>query len=220
MDIPLPPDQRWPLLSASALPYGPLSATPKAMDAGDMTRIRDAFTSAAALAAEAGADLLELDMAHGHLLASFLSPLTNRRDDDYGGEHRARFPLEVLRAVREAWPGPLIVRLTVDDWARGGLSLDDGVELAKAVAAGGADAVHVEAGQTVPDGRPEYRRGYLTPLSDRIRSEARVPTLVGGYLTTRDEVNTVVAAGRADLCLLELPMITNFRAGRGLLELP
>jgi anthraniloyl-CoA monooxygenase len=201
VDIPLP--EQWPLLSASALPYGPRSATPKAMDAGDMIRVREAFTSAVRRALEAGCDLLELDMAHGHLLASFLSPLTNRRDDGYG--HGARFPLEVLRAVREAWRGPLLVRLTVDDWAPGGLSLDDGVELARQMAAGGADVVHVEAGQTVPEGRPQYRRGYLTPLSDRVRSEARVPTLVGGYLTTRDEVNTVIAAGRADLCLLELP---------------
>src|SRR5262249_34896988 len=162
-------------LSASALPYGPRSATPKAMDAGDMTRVREAFTSAVALAAEAGADLLELDMAHGHLLASFLSPLTNRRGDGYGGEQRARFPLEVLGAVREAWRGPLFVRLTVDDWAPGGLTLDGGVELARQMAAGGADAVHVEAGQSVPEGRPRYRRGYLTALSERVRSEARVP---------------------------------------------
>ena len=202
VDLPLPAGQAWPLLAASALPYGPGCVTPKAMDAEDLVRVRKAFAAAAGRAAAAGCDVLELDMAHGQLLAGFLSPLTNRRDDEYGG---SRFPLEVLAAVREAWNGPLFVRLTVTDWARGGLPVDGGVELARLVAAAGADLVHVEAGQTVPDGRPEYRRGFLTGLSDRVRSEARVPTMVGGYLTTRDEVNTIVAAGRADLCLLELP---------------
>jgi len=205
VDIPLPAGEGWSLLSASALPYGPRTATPIAMDAADLARVRDAFVAAARLATDAGCDVLGLDMAHGQLLASFLSPLTNRRDDEYGGEHRSRYPLEVLAAVREAWSRPLAVRLTVTDWARHGLSIDDGVALARQVAAAGADLVHVEAGQTVPDGRPEYRRGYLTLLSDRVRSEAKVPTMVGGYLTTRDEVNTIVAAGRADLCLLELP---------------
>jgi anthraniloyl-CoA monooxygenase len=201
----------WPLISASALPYGPYAPVPAPMDVDDFSRVRDAFASAAARAAEAGFDALELDAAHGYLLASFLSLLANRRDDEYGGslENRLRFPLEVLAAVRERWPEDklLAVRLSATDWVRGGMSADDGIEVARAMGAGGAQLVHVEAGQTIAGGVPEYRRGYLTTLSDRVRNEARVPTLVGGYLTTLDEVNTAVVTGRADLCLLDLSAI-------------
>jgi anthraniloyl-CoA monooxygenase len=226
VDLPLR-DGGWPLVSASALPYGPFAQVPAALDADGMARVRDAFAAAAARAAELGFDALELDAANGHLLASFLSPLANRRDDEYGGslENRLRFPLEVLAAVRERWPDDrlLAVRLSVTDWGRGGaadvvggagrasgqtrrggLTADEGVELARAMAGGGAQLIHVEAGQTVAAGVPEYRRGYLTVLSDRVRNEAAVPTLMGGHLTTLDEVNTAVVAGRADLCLLEL----------------
>jgi anthraniloyl-CoA monooxygenase len=206
VDVPLR-DGGWPLIAASALPYGPSSRTPTAMDADDMDRVRAAFAGAAARAAAAGFDALELDAAHGYLLAGFLSPLANKRDDEYGGslENRLRFPLEVLAAVREAWPAQrlLAVRLSVTDWARGGVTVNEGIELARAVAGGGAQLVRVEAGQTIAGGVPEYRRGFLTNLSDRVRNEARVPTLVSGYLTTLDEVNTVVVTGRADLCLLE-----------------
>lgn len=207
VDIPLPPGDRWPLLSASALPYLPGGPAPGKLDAAGMARLVETFAAAAELAGQAGFDAVELDLAHGYLLASFLSPLSNRRTDDHGGPlpNRLRFPIRVLAAVRAAWPGLLIARLTVTDWARGGLTVDEGVEAAMALAGDGADLIHVEAGQTVPDGRPEYRRGFLTGLSDRVRNEAKVPTLVGGYLTTPDEANTVVAAGRADLCLLDLP---------------
>jgi anthraniloyl-CoA monooxygenase len=198
----------WPLVSASALPYGPASPVPKAMDADDMARIRAAFAAAASRAALAGVDGLELDMAHGGLLASFLSPLSNRREDGYGGTlaNRVRFALEVLHDVRAVWPAdrPLAVRLSVTDWAWGGLNADEGIEIARALAEAGARLVHVEAGQTVAEGRPEYRRGFLTTLSDRVRSEVGVATLVGGYLTTVDEAHTIIGAGRADLCLLEL----------------
>jgi anthraniloyl-CoA monooxygenase len=198
----------WPLLSASPLRYGPFSAEPKAVDDQDMVRVRQAFTAAASHAATAGFDALELDMAHGFLLASFLSPLTNRRHDGYGGSlgNRLRFPLEVLDDVRAAWPNDRLlgVRLTVTDWATGGVGVDEGVEIARVLSEHGAQLIHVEAGQTVSEALPVYRRGFLTALSDRVRSEARVPTLVGGYLTTPDEVNTIVGAGRADLCLIEL----------------
>jgi anthraniloyl-CoA monooxygenase len=207
IDLPLR-SGAWPLLSASAISYGPLSAVPRGMDEDDMARVRDDFAAAAARAAAAGFDVLELNFAHGYLVASFISPLSNRRDDRYGGspEGRLRFPLEVLDAVRGAWPEErlLAVRLSVSDWARRGLTLDEGIEVARAMAEHGAQLVHTVAGQTVIGGEPRYRRGYLTALSTRVRTEARVPTLVGGWLTTPDEVHTIVAAGRGDLCILEL----------------
>lgn len=169
-----------------------------------MQAVREDFVRGAARAAELGVDILELDFAHGYLLASFLSPLSNRRTDAYG-EDRLRFPLEVLEAVRGSWSGVLGVRLSVTDWARAGLSADDGIAVARTMAAHGCDLVHVVAGQTIAGDRPEYRRGFMTALSDRVRAEARVPTLVGGHLTTTDDVNTIVGAGRADLCILDLP---------------
>ncbi|WP_216215904.1 oxidoreductase [Amycolatopsis aidingensis] len=215
VDLPLPADQAWPLLAASALPYGPGGAIPKAMDEQDMDRIRTAFAAAATAAVRAGFDLLELDCAHGGLLACFLSPLSNHRTDDYGGdtEARLRFPLQVLAAVRAAaGDRPVVVRLSVTDWAPGGLRLDEGVELAAAMAGAGAALIHVAAGQTVAESRPVYRRGFLTAFADRVRSEAGVATMVGGHLTTTDEANTVLAAGRADLCILELSTTSNGEA--------
>jgi anthraniloyl-CoA monooxygenase len=201
-DVPL--RDGWELVSASALPYGPFSPVPHELDEDSMAAVRADFVAAAARAAELGVDVLELDFAHGYLLASFLSPLSNRRTDAYG-EDRLRFPLEVLDDVRRVWSGVLAVRLSVTDWARGGLSVDDGIVIARAMAEHGCDLVHTVAGQTIAEDRPEYRRGFLTALSDRVRAEARVPTLVGGHLTTPDDVNTIVGAGRADLCILDLP---------------
>jgi anthraniloyl-CoA monooxygenase len=200
VDVPL--RDGWPLLSASPLPYTPFSAVPDEMSDADMARVRDDFAAAAGRAREAGFDALELDIADGYLLASFLSPLTNRRDDVYGAEP-LRFPLSVVDAVRETWPGLLVARLTITDWARGGTTVEQGIDHARVLASHGVDLIHVRAGHTTATSRPEYRRGYLTTLSDRVRNEAGVPTLVGGYLTTPDEVNTVVAAGRADLCLFD-----------------
>jgi anthraniloyl-CoA monooxygenase len=202
--VDLPLRERWPLVSASPLPYGPFSATPGELDPEGLAAVRADFVAAARRAAELGVEALELDFAHGYLLGSFLSPLTNLRADDYGAD-RLRYPLEVLDAVREAWDGPLVVRLSVTDWARGGLRVGDGIAIARAIAEHGCDVIHTVAGQTVLDDRPEYRRGFLTALSDRVRSEAGVRTLVGGHLTTLDDVNTVVGAGRADLCILDLP---------------
>jgi anthraniloyl-CoA monooxygenase len=178
------------------------------MDLADLARIRDAFAAAAERAAEAGFDVLEIDMARGYLLATFLSPLSNHRSDANGGspEGRRRYPLEVVDTVRGAWPGerPLAVRLTAEDRARGGLTVDDAVATARELARHGVDLIHVAGGGTVPETRPEYRRFHLVPAADRIRNEAGLPTLVEGRLTTLDEVNTVLAAGRADLCLVEL----------------
>ncbi|GLW93555.1 FAD-dependent monooxygenase [Actinokineospora globicatena] len=187
-----------PPAAASPIPYGP--GAPAPVELADLDAVRQAFADHAAQAAEAGFALLELDMAEGHLLAGFLSPLTNKRTDEWGDRHK--FPLSVLDAVRAAFPRTLSVRLAVTDWAPRGTSVVDGIAFARQLHAHGTDLVHVRAGHTTPDFRPEYRRGYLTTLSDRVRNEAGIPTLVGGYLTTLDEVNTVVAAGRADLCVL------------------
>jgi anthraniloyl-CoA monooxygenase len=191
--VDLPLAEAWPLVAPTKRPYGPFGAVP---GDPDENAVLDAFVAAAK---GARADVLEIDMAHGYLLGSYLSPLTNDEDD------RLRFPLRVLEAVRAVWEGPLAVRLSVTDWHPRGNQIDDGIAIARALAEHGCDLVHVEAGQTIHDDRPQYRRGYLTALSDRVRNEARVPTIVGGYLTTLDEANTIVGAGRADLVLLDLP---------------
>ena len=197
----------WPLLAPSALPYTPRHPTPQELTPAGMEQLREAYRAAARRAAESGFDLVVVDMAHGYLLASFLSPLSNRRQDGYGGklEQRLRFPLEVLDAVRSAWPAgrPVATRLQVSDWAAGGLDTQDAVEVAGRLREHGCDLVEVAAGWTVPWDRPDYRWLYLVPASDRVRNEAGVPTIATGNLTTADEANTILAAGRADLCLLD-----------------
>jgi anthraniloyl-CoA monooxygenase len=208
-DLPLR-EGGWPVVAPSPIPYAPRMPTPREMDADAMRSVCEAFADASRRAAAAGFDVLELDMGNGYLLASFLSPESNRREDEYGGDlgGRLRFPLQVLDAVREAWPEErlLAVRLNVMDGTRHGLKLPDGIAIARELAARGCGLVHVVAGQTVPEApQADYRRGFLTPLADRVRAEARVPTLVGGYLTTPDEANTILGAGRADLCLLDVP---------------
>jgi anthraniloyl-CoA monooxygenase len=207
VDRPLPADQAWPLLAASAIPYTAAAQVPKAMDEGDMDRVTEAFAAAARRAADAGVRVLLLDVAHGHLLGGFLSPLANRRDDGYGGtlEGRLRLPLRVVDAVRAAWPEdrPLWAAVTVTDWAPGGLPAEEAVAVARALAGHGCDLLQVTAGQTTAATRPDYGRLHLVGWSDLVRNQAGVPTLVGGGLTTADEVNTVLAAGRADLCLLD-----------------
>lgn len=208
LDVPLR-DGGWPLVAPSAIPYTVKGAIPAMLDRAGMERIRDEFARAARLASEAGFDLLQLHAAQGYLLASFLSPLTNTRDDEYGGEltHRMRYPLEVFDAVRAVWPEnrPIAVALTVTDGVAGGLNVEDGVTIARALKEHGCDLITVMAGQTTPAAISSFRRGFLTPLADRIRNEAQVNTLVGGYLLTANEANTLLAAGRADLCLLEYP---------------
>jgi anthraniloyl-CoA monooxygenase len=206
VDLPLR-SEAWPLVSASPIPYTARSAVPAELSREQMVKLLDQFREAAGRAARAGFDMLELDMSHGYLLASFLSPLTNTREDEFGGspENGRRFPLRAFDAVREAWPmeRPLAARLTATDWARGGAGVDDAVAMASELKERGCDLIDVVAGQTVPWDAPAYGRFYLVPFSDRIRNEAGIPTMVGGGLTTGDEVNTILAAGRADLCTLD-----------------
>ncbi len=205
IDLPLD-DGNWPLLSASPIPYLPQSQVPKAMDRRDMDAVRDDFVRAARMAVDAGFDMLELHMAHGYLLASFLSPLTNVRRDGYGGSlaNRMRYPLDVFDAVRAAWPAerPISVRISAHDWAPGGLVPDDAVEVARMLEEHGCDIIDVSSGQTTADAEPIYGRLFQTPFSDRIRQEAGIPTMAVGAITNFDEVNTILLAGRADLCVL------------------
>ncbi|MEU5148915.1 bifunctional salicylyl-CoA 5-hydroxylase/oxidoreductase [Streptomyces yangpuensis] len=209
MDDPLP-EGNWPLVAASALPYRPgVSALPRALDPADLTALRSDFAAAAVRAADSGFDLLELHCAHGYLLSGFLSPLTNHRTDAYGGslENRLRFPLEVFDAVRAVWPEdrPMTVRLSATDWAPGGTTPEEAVEIAAAFAAHGADAIDVSTGQVVADEAPEYGRSYQTPYADRIRSALGVPVIAVGAISSWDDVNSLLLAGRADLCALGRP---------------
>jgi anthraniloyl-CoA monooxygenase len=196
----------WALVSASPIPYFPHSQVPKAMERTDMDTVRMDFVRATRTAEEAGFDLLELHFAHGYLLASFLSPLTNRRADEYGGSlaNRARFPLEIFDAARAAWPEakPMSVRISATDWAEGGTTPDDAVEVARLLKAHGCDIVDVSAGQTVPEQKPVYGRLFQTPFADRIRHEAGIPTMTVGNIASYADVNSIIAAGRADLCVL------------------
>ena len=196
----------WPIMAPSPLPYHPYGQVPREMNRADMDRVRDQFVRATDGAEAAGFDLLELHFAHGYLLASFISPLTNRRTDEYGAglQGRMRFPLEVVDAVRRVWPAhkPLSVRISAVDWAPGGLESDAAVEVARLLAAHGVDVVDVSAGQTVPDAKPVYGRQFQTPFSDRIRHEAGIATMAVGNISSYADVNTILAAGRADLVVL------------------
>ena len=212
MDEPLE-QGNWPLLSASAMPYLPHSQVPRAMAREDLDRVRDAHVAAARRAAEAGFDILELHCAHGYLLSSFLSPLTNRRDDGYGGsvENRARYPLEVLAAIRAVWPDdrPISVRLSCHDWFPGGNTADDAVAFAHLFKAAGADIIDCSSGQVVAEQKPVYGRMYQTPFADRIRNEVGIPTVAVGSIFEADHVNMVIAAGRADLCAVARPHLAD-----------
>jgi anthraniloyl-CoA monooxygenase len=196
----------WPTVAASPLPYLPHSAPPKAMDEGDMAATLANYVRATELAERAGFDWLELHCAHGYLLASFISPLTNHREDDYGGslENRLRYPLRVFDAVRAVWPEhkPLSVRISAVDWKPGGVDSAEAVQIARMFRAHGCDIMDVSAGQTVADQRPVYGRQFQTPFSDRIRHEAGIATMAVGNISSFTDVNTILAAGRADLVLM------------------
>ncbi|MEU6847658.1 bifunctional salicylyl-CoA 5-hydroxylase/oxidoreductase [Streptomyces sp. NPDC046716] len=210
IDEPLPdPADNWPLVAASPIPYKPGSQTPAELTTTQLADVRAQFVAAARRAARADFDLLELHCAHGYLLSGFLSPLTNRRADAYGGslEARLRFPLEVFDAVREVWPGerPMTVRISATDWAEGGTTAEDAVAVSRAFAAHGADAIDVSTGQVVADERPAYGRSYQVPYADRIRGETGVPVISVGAISSWDDVNSLVLAGRTDLCALARP---------------
>ncbi|WP_163139572.1 bifunctional salicylyl-CoA 5-hydroxylase/oxidoreductase [Arhodomonas sp. KWT] len=213
MDHPLP-EGNWPVYSASPIPYFEgESQVPVEMSRADMDRVRDDFVRSARLAEEAGFDMLEVHMAHGYLLASFLSPLTNVRDDEYGGgiENRLRYPLEVFEAVRAVWPQdkPMSVRISATDWKEGGLSDADLSAIARAFRDAGVDLIDVSAGQTVPDQKPVYGRMFQTPFADKVRNESGVATMAVGNITTADQVNTILMAERADLVALARPHLSD-----------
>ncbi|WP_427911900.1 bifunctional salicylyl-CoA 5-hydroxylase/oxidoreductase [Ramlibacter sp. MMS24-I3-19] len=204
----------WPLLSASPQQYiDGVSDWSRAMTRDDMDRVLDAFVRSTRRAASAGFDWLELHCAHGYLLSSFISPLTNLRTDDYGGtlENRLRYPLEVFRAMREAWPQhlPMSVRISAHDWVEGGITPDDAVEIARAFKAAGCDLVDCSSGQVSRKQKPVYGRMYQTPFADRVRNEAGIATMAVGAITDADQVNSIIAAGRADLCAIARPHLAN-----------
>jgi len=204
----------WPLIAASAVPYlDEDGAIPRAMDRTDMARVTADFVRAARYAAEAGFDWLELHCAHGYLLSSFISPLTNRRSDDYGGSlaNRLRYPLEVFAAMRAVWPQhlPMSVRISAHDWVEGGITPADAVEIARAFKAAGADMIDCSSGQVSAHQKPTYGRMYQTPFADRIRNEAGIATIAVGAISEADHVNSIIAAGRADLCAVARPHLAN-----------
>ncbi|MDM0010988.1 bifunctional salicylyl-CoA 5-hydroxylase/oxidoreductase [Variovorax sp. J22P168] len=203
----------WPLLSASAVAYGEQNQLPAAMTRAQMDQMRDQFVASTRRAAEIGFDWLELHCAHGYLLSAFLSPLTNQRDDDYGGSlaNRLRYPLEVFEAMRAAWPAdrPMSVRLSAHDWAPGGNTDADAVEMARAFKAAGCDFIDVSSGQTTRAAQPVYGRMYQTPFADRIRNEVGIATIAVGAITDADQANSIIAAGRADLCAVARPHLAD-----------
>jgi len=212
-DAPLK-DGNWPLMAASAVPWSPGNQTPKAMDRADMDRVREEFVAAARMAERCGFDMIELHMAHGYLLSSFISPLTNRRDDDYGGslDNRMRFPLEVFHAVRAAWPRekPISVRISANDWVgEEGVTPEEAVKIARMLREAGVDICDVSAGQTSIRAKPVYGRMFQTPFSDRIRNETGMATMAVGNIYEPDHVNSILMAGRADLVCLARPHLAD-----------
>ena len=212
IDRPLT-DGAWPIEAPSPLPYYPDSQVPREMTRADMDRVCAEFVAATRRGLRAGFDMLELHCAHGYLLASFISPLTNHRTDSYGGDlaNRLRFPLEVFAAMRAAWPNdkPMSVRISATDWQDGGITGEDAVVIARAFAEAGCDLIDVSSGQTTPDAAPVYGRMFQTPFADAIRNEAQLATMCVGSITTADQVNTILAAGRADLVALARPHLAD-----------
>jgi len=208
-DVPLD-SGNWPIMAASDVPWSAANQVPMPMTRADMDEVREEFVAATRMALEAGFDMVELHCAHGYLLSSFITPLTNRRTDEYGGslENRLRYPLEVFRAMRAAWPveKPTSVRISANDWMGDeGVTPDEAVEIARAFTAAGADLIDVSAGQTWADCKPIYGRMFQTPFADQIRNEGRLTTMAVGNIYEPDHVNSILAAGRADLVALARP---------------
>jgi anthraniloyl-CoA monooxygenase len=212
-DAPLP-ENNWEVVGASAVPWSHENQMPRKLDRAGMDRIRDEFVFSAEMAARIGFDWLELHYAHGYLMSSFMTPLTNNRTDEYGGslENRMRFPLEVFRAVRKVWPDekPISVRISAHDWVGAdGIEPETAVAIARMFGEVGVDLVDVSAGQTSTRAKPVYGRMFQTPFSDRIRNEAGISTLAVGNIYEPDHVNSILMAGRADLVCLARPHLTN-----------
>ncbi|NLZ10146.1 MAG: bifunctional salicylyl-CoA 5-hydroxylase/oxidoreductase, partial [Alcaligenaceae bacterium] len=212
-DMPLD-EGNWPIISASPIPYiEGVSQTPQEMTRAQMDEVRDQFVASTRRAAAAGFDWLELHCAHGYLLSSFISPLTNVRADEYGGslENRMRYPLEVFKAMRAEWPAnlPMTVRISAHDWAEGGITDDDAVEIAKMFKAAGVDLVDCSSGHVVRHEKPVYGRMYQTPFADRVRNEAGIATTAVGAIFEADHVNSIIASGRADLCAVGRPHLAD-----------
>ena len=211
MDAPLP-HGNWELIAPSPVPWSPRNQIPHPATRTDMDAVRDAFVNATRFAAQAGFDMIELHAAHGYLLSSFISPLTNQRRDIYGGslDNRLRFPLEVFTAMREVWPAdkPMSVRISATDWVEGGITGDDAVDIARRFKDAGVDLMDVSAGQTSVRAQPVYGRMFQTPFADRIRNEVGIATMAVGNITEPDHVNAIIAAGRADLCALARPHLS------------
>ena len=204
----------WPLLSASAIAWSDRNAVPKAMDRADMDKVTMQFVRAVEMAAVCGFDMIELHAAHGYLISSFISPVSNQRSDEYGGslENRMRYPLEVFAAMRSTWPGskPMSVRISANDWVGDdGVTPEEAVDIALMFAMAGADIIDVSAGQTTPDAKPVYGRMFQTPFSDRIRNEAGLATMAVGNITEAEQVNQILLAGRADLVALARPHLSD-----------
>jgi anthraniloyl-CoA monooxygenase len=212
-DHPLP-EGNWPIVAASAVPYlEGVSQLPREISREEMETVKAEFAAAAERGARAGFDWLELHCAHGYLLSSFLSPLTNRRTDEYGGsvENRCRYPLAVFRAIRAVWPEerPISVRISAHDWVPGGNTPEDALEIARLFKEAGADLIDCSSGQVSARQRPVYGRMYQVPFSDQIRNEVGIPTMAVGNIFEGDHVNTIIASGRADLCAVARPHLAD-----------
>jgi len=213
MDAPLKAGN-WDIISASAIPWSDNNALPKAATREDMDVIRDEFVEATRMAERANFDMVELHAAHGYLISSFISPLSNQREDAYGGslENRMRYPLEVFKAMRDAWPGgkPMAVRISANDWVEeDGVTPDEAVEIARMFSEAGADIIDVSAGQTSKQAKPVYGRMFQTPFSDRIRNDGGIKTMAVGNIYEADHVNSILMAGRADLVCLARPHLAD-----------
>ncbi|MEP2953208.1 MAG: bifunctional salicylyl-CoA 5-hydroxylase/oxidoreductase [Sulfitobacter sp.] len=213
MDAPLKAGN-WDIISASAIPWSENNALPKAATRADMDAIRDEFVAATRMAERANFDMVELHAAHGYLISSFISPLSNQREDAYGGslENRMRYPLEVFKAMRDAWPGgkPMAVRISANDWVEeDGVTPDEAVEIARMFSDAGADIIDVSAGQTSKQAKPVYGRMFQTPFSDRIRNDGGIKTMAVGNIYEADHVNSILMAGRADLVCLARPHLAD-----------